>query len=287
MSLDLDPRQRAMLQEMGVTVWWPAAPLLPDRAGASGVPSHQQQAARSAQPQLPARHSLTSAPAVLEAPVASGERQSAIARMDWPALQAAVQDCQDCGLCAQRKKTVFGAGQLSAHAGTAPQVDWLVVGEAPGEQEDLRGEPFVGPAGQLLDNMLKAVRLQGAAQPALSRQHRVYITNVIKCRPPGNRNPQPAEIAQCTPYLARQIALLQPRLILALGRFAADALLASSQPAVGQMPLGKLRGQVYAYQGIPVVVSYHPAYLLRSPADKAKAWADLCLAAEVFHAQAA
>jgi len=112
----------------------------------------------------------------------------------------------------------------------------------------------------------------------LSRQHRVYIANVIKCRPPGNRNPQPAEIAQCAPYLARQIALLQPRLILALGRFAADALLAGNQPDVSQMPLGKLRGQAYAYQGIPVVVSYHPAYLLRSPADKAKAWADLCLA---------
>lgn len=216
--------------------------------------------------------------------VDAGERSGAIARMDWPTLQQAVRQCQDCGLSSQRKHTVFGAGQATTGTDAPPPVDWLVVGEAPGEQEDLHGEPFVGPAGQLLDNMLKAVRLQGTQQPPLSRQHSVYLANVIKCRPPGNRNPQPAEIAQCLPYLARQIALLQPRLILALGRFAADALLEDSQPGVGQMPLGKLRGQVYAYRGIPVVVSYHPAYLLRSPADKARAWADLCLAIQISRA---
>lgn len=285
MSLDLNPRQRAMLQEMGVTVWWPAAaapiasPYLPavqkapDSRPSDASPSRAQSA-------IPA--------AALPRSPSADERPGQIARMDWPSLQQAVQQCQDCGLCTQRKNTVFGAGPgPAADSAIRPSpIDWLVVGEAPGEQEDLRGSPFVGPAGQLLDNMLKAVRLHGADQPALGRQHRVYISNVIKCRPPGNRNPQPAEIAQCLPYLARQIDLLQPRLILALGRFAADALLAGSQPGVGQLPLGKLRGQAYAYHGIPVVVSYHPAYLLRNPPDKAKAWADLCLARQVFQEKA-
>jgi DNA polymerase len=182
--------------------------------------------------------------------------------MDWPALQAAVAGCEACGLCRSRKNTVFGTGDT--------QADWMIVGEAPGENEDLQGEPFVGVAGQLLDNMLRAIgrsRTGSGAQAA-------YIANVLKCRPPANRNPLPEEVVQCEPYLARQVALVRPKIILAMGRFAVQSLLQSNEP------IGKLRGQVHRYQGVPVIVTYHPAYLLRTPADKAKAWADLCLAME-------
>jgi len=191
--------------------------------------------------------------------------------MDWDALQQAVAGCQACGLCQSRKNTVFGVGDRRAR--------WLVVGEAPGENEDLQGAPFVGQAGQLLDNMLKAIGLNRAATGAQG----VFIANVLKCRPPANRNPQPEEVRQCEPYLRRQVELLQPQLILALGRFAAQTLLQSSVPEAATLPLGKLRGQVHRYEGVPVIVSYHPAYLLRTPQDKAKAWADLCLAQDVMH----
>jgi DNA polymerase len=179
-----------------------------------------------------------------------------VADMDWDTLTETVAACQACGLCHSRRNTVFGVGDR--------QADWLVVGEAPGEMEDLQGEPFVGPAGQLLDNMLRAI--------GLGRHENVHITNVLKCRPPGNRNPEPAEVAQCQPYLRRQVALLQPKIILAMGRFAVQSLLGSTEP------IGKLRGQIHHYAGVPVVVTYHPAYLLRNLPDKAKAWADLCLA---------
>jgi DNA polymerase len=189
--------------------------------------------------------------------------------MDWDALQQSVASCQACDLCKSRKNTVFGVGDTQAR--------WLVVGEAPGENEDLQGEPFVGQAGRLLDNMLKAVGLSRSA----TGEQGVYIANVLKCRPPANRNPLPAEMAQCAPYLQRQVELLQPKIILALGRFAAQSLLHASVPDVATVPLGRLRGQVHQYQGVPVVVSYHPAYLLRTPQDKAKSWADLCLAQEV------
>jgi DNA polymerase len=154
------------------------------------------------------------------------------------------------------------------------QARWMIVGEAPGEQEDKQGLPFVGPAGQLLDAMLAAM--------GLTREADVYIANVIKCRPPHNRNPEPAEVAQCRPYLQRQIELVQPDLILALGRFAAQTLLAGVVPDVDKLPLGKLRGLIHRVDGRPVVVSYHPAYLLRSPAEKGKTWADLCLAMEAL-----
>lgn len=190
--------------------------------------------------------------------------------MGWAELQQAVAGCQACDLCQSRKNTVFGVGDTQAR--------WLVVGEAPGENEDLQGEPFVGAAGQLLDNMLKALGLHRAG----SGEQGVYIANVLKCRPPANRNPQPAEVRQCEPYLRRQVELLQPQIILALGRFAVQSLLQATVPDVAAIPLGKLRGQVHSYQGVPVVVSYHPAYLLRTPQDKAKAWADLCLALDVM-----
>jgi DNA polymerase len=202
-----------------------------------------------------------------------------VAHLSWTELQQTVASCEGCALCQQRRHTVFGTGAPEPSPGEAPQVDWMIVGEAPGENEDLQGEPFVGQAGHLLDNMLKAVGL--ARHAAQAPAGRVYIANVLKCRPPGNRNPQPDEVARCEPYLRRQVALLRPRIIVAMGRFAVQSLLRDSVADVESIPLGRLRGQVYAYEGVPVVVTYHPAYLLRSLIEKRKAWADLCLALSV------
>jgi len=194
-----------------------------------------------------------------------GPRPEGIERMDWPALREAVAGCQACGLCQSRKQSVFGVGN--------PQAEWMIIGEAPGEQEDRQGEPFVGRAGQLLDRMLQAIgRTREAAPPA----EQVFIANVLKCRPPANRNPLPQEVAQCEPYLLRQIELVGPKVIVAMGRFAVQSLLKSSEP------IGKLRGRVHEVGGVPLIVTYHPAYLLRSPADKGLAWDDLCLAREVW-----
>jgi len=175
---------------------------------------------------------------------------------DWAALKQQVHDCTACGLRAGCTQTVFGVGDEHA--------DWLFVGEGPGADEDALGEPFVGQAGKLLDNMLAAIRLK--------RGDNVYIANIVKCRPPANRTPAPDEIATCLPYLQQQIALIQPKLIVALGKTAATALLGR------EATLGSLRGMLHNYAGIPLLVTYHPAYLLRSPAEKAKAWQDLCLA---------
>lgn len=185
-----------------------------------------------------------------------------IAKLDWPALPQAVADCQACGLAHGRTRTVFGVGD--------PDADWLLVGEAPGMEEDRRGEPFVGQAGKLLDNMLAAIGLR--------RGRNVYIANVVKCRPPGNRNPQDAEIAACLPFLRRQVELVSPRLIVAFGRVAAQTLLGSDGA------IASLRGKRHDYAGIPVIVTYHPAYLLRNPADKARAWEDLCFAVATMDA---
>lgn len=198
-----------------------------------------------------------------EAPAAPGAAAAdggATALMDWPALKAAVAGCTRCGLAQSRINTVFGVGDEEA--------DWLVVGEAPGADEDAKGEPFVGQAGKLLDNMLRAL--------GLKRGENVYIANVLKCRPPGNRNPEPDEVACCEPYLKRQIALIRPRIILAVGKFAAQTLLGR------EATISSLRGQVHRYEGVPLVVTYHPAYLLRNLADKGKAWEDLCLARETM-----
>jgi DNA polymerase len=203
------------------------------------------------------------------------ERAAAIAAMSWPQLKEAVAACTACGLCASRRQTVFGVG----HA----QAQWMIVGEAPGEQEDLAGEPFVGQAGKLLDQMLRAIdrsrRTPELGEAAATSDdtsgdpaRRVYIANTLKCRPPRNRNPEPDELARCEPFLRRQIELVRPKLILAMGRFAVKTLLKSDDA------IGKLRGRVHRYEGIPVIVSYHPAYLLRNMPDKAKAWDDLCLA---------
>jgi uracil-DNA glycosylase family 4 len=272
MSLQLDARQRAMLEEMGVRVFRPELPV-ESMDDAPPSPPQGGEAAVSAARVAVARPAMVAAPVVLQSPASSARALPAeIAGMDWDALQQVVAGCQACGLCKNRKNTVFGVGDTQAR--------WLVVGEAPGENEDIQGEPFVGQAGQLLDNMLKAVGLNRQGRGAQG----VYIANVLKCRPPANRNPQPEEVLQCEPYLRRQVALLQPQIILALGRFAAQSLLQHSVPDVATMPLGKLRGQVHGYEGVPVIVSYHPAYLLRTPQDKAKAWADLCLAMDVMRA---
>ncbi|KQP12548.1 uracil-DNA glycosylase family protein [Pseudorhodoferax sp. Leaf267] len=296
MALQLDARQRAMLEEMHVRVWWPQeAPAPQAAAEPAPAPTVVPPAAPVAAPAVaeppPARPAVR-APAPSPAPAAWADavattaqdvRAAAIAGMDWPALQQAVAGCQACKLCGTRRNTVFGVGPTLADAAAPPRVDWLIVGEAPGEQEDLRGEPFVGQAGKLLDNMLRAVHVSRHGEAA-EPQRAAFIVNVLKCRPPGNRNPELDEVAQCEPFLKRQIALLQPKIILAVGRFAVQSLLAASVPDVQTTPLGRLRGKVYRYEGVPVVVSYHPAYLLRSLPEKAKAWADLCLAKETLKA---
>ncbi|MCW8917340.1 MAG: uracil-DNA glycosylase [Gammaproteobacteria bacterium] len=196
-------------------------------------------------------------------PEAAAPQPDAIASLDWTALQQRVRDCTACPeLVANRSQTVFGVGN--------PQAEWMVIGEAPGADEDQQGEPFVGKAGQLLNAMLHALGL---------KRQQVYIANVLKCRPPNNRDPLPEEAAACAAYLQRQIALVQPKVILVVGRIAAQNLLKVATP------IGKLRGTVHRYQGqIPLVVTYHPAYLLRSPSEKRKAWDDLCLARGVVEA---
>ena len=174
----------------------------------------------------------------------------------WVELKQAVSGCTKCGLHKTRTQTVFGVGDENA--------DWMLIGEAPGAEEDRLGDPFVGQAGKLLDNMLAAI--------GLKRGENVYIANVLKCRPPGNRNPEPVEVEKCTPFLKQQIALIKPKLIIAMGRFAAQTLLASDAT------IASMRGRVFRYEGVPLIVTYHPAYLLRTLPDKAKAWADLVFA---------
>jgi DNA polymerase len=262
-----------MLAEMGLPVWSPpeAEAVAEAHVALEALDDAAETVAAEVAPSLPrgdlrapaSAPAVTSAtaPAVVSPPPLSGP----VAQMDWPALREAVAACRACGLCTSRRQTVFGVGHEQAHL--------MVIGEAPGEQEDRKGEPFVGPAGQLLDSMLAAIGLSREGGPA---ERQVFIANTLKCRPPGNRNPAPEEMAQCEPFLQRQLALVRPRVILAMGRFAVQALLRSDQP------IGKLRGQVHAYQGVPLVVTYHPAYLLRNLPDKARAWDDLCLAASLL-----
>lgn len=277
---DLDDRQRAMLAEMGVRVWWPqraddAASAAPVQAGAVLEPVAPHVAplvscaiAPETPPEMASRPVTVAPTNTRPVPVAPTQPAVIVAgkplaegvdRMDWPALQSIAVACQACDLCGQRKQSVFGAGDV--------QADWMVIGDPPGEEEEQQGEPFAGQAGQLLDNMLKAVGLARKAQGASG----VYITSAVKCRPPG-RNPTPQELSTCAPYLARQVALVQPKVIVVMGRFAVQSVLQTSEP------LGKLRGQLHTYQGVPVVATYHPSSLLRTPADKAKAWVDLLLA---------
>lgn len=224
-------RRRRLLADMGITCW-----------ELRGQPDVDERLAP---------------PAMLANPL---DRRQRIAALGWDALREEVSSCTACGLCAQRTQTVFGVGHTPAR--------WMLVGEAPGAEEDARGEPFVGQAGRLLDAMLSA--------NGLSRECDVFIANVLKCRPPGNRDPRPEEVDACEPYLQRQVELVAPSLIVVMGRFAAQTLLRTDAS------IARLRGSVHAYtvgqRQVPVVVTYHPAYLLRTPSDKAKAWADWCLA---------
>jgi DNA polymerase len=266
MSLALDPRQRAMLAEMGIEVWMPeppgdavtagperdTAPMRALPAMAASLPRHSKPPSTLA-PQPTPGEATGAAPALLA-------HAAGVEAMGWTELQSTVRTCQACAMCQGRRNAVFGSGDLKA--------DWLIVGDAPDEEEDRLGEPFLGASGQLLDNMLRALRLE--------RSTGVYLTQVLKCRPPSSRSPQPADLAECLPYLQRQIELLQPRVILALGRLAVQALLQTDEP------LGKLRGQRHNFHGVPVVVSFHPTYLLRSGPEKARAWADLCLARQIL-----
>jgi DNA polymerase len=283
--------QQALLREIGVHLWVPPAargvgtapasgpaPTLPTAAAQAGTASIAVRPVSMPTPTptpapAPARHAddapMVSARPAPPAPTSISRPVTlpadAVDAMDWNELQATVSACRACGLCDSRRQTVFGVGH--------PQARVMLVGEAPGEQEDRDGEPFVGKAGQLLDNMLRATRLT-RAEAGPERQ--VYIANVLKCRPPQNRNPSPDEVATCEPYLRRQVALVQPEVIIAMGRFAVQSLLAS------QEPIGRLRGRAHEFAGIPVVVTYHPAYLLRNPLDKSRSWEDLCLARELL-----
>jgi DNA polymerase len=248
-------RQRAVLGEFGIRLWSvpSAAPSLQAAQAGHGAETDTAPSGRALTPEV----TSNAAPAP--------EARSTVAAMDWAELRAAVSACTACTLAAQRRNTVFGTG--NAHA------EWMIIGEAPGEQEDLRGEPFVGKSGQLLDSMLAALRMTRSVTSDVARQ--VYIANTVKCRPPANRNPAPAELERCEPFLVRQIELIRPKVILAMGRFAVQALLRSDAP------IGRLRGSVHRYGDVPLVVTYHPAYLLRNPQDKARAWEDMCLAREV------
>ncbi|MBD8050372.1 uracil-DNA glycosylase [Limnohabitans radicicola] len=272
---DLDERQRAMLAEMGVRVWWPQSPVdepaadsLTASAPAAAAPQLAQALPKPAPvatpaaqaPARPAPAPRPVVPVVAALPDDAAPLPAGVDQMDWDTLQATVAQCRACGLCKGRKSPVFGVGERRA--------DWMVIADAPAESEEPQDGFFVGPSGKLLDNMLKAL--------GLSRQTSdgggVYITSPLKCRPPGHRNPEPQELATCAPYLSRQVALVQPRVILLMGRFAVQSVLQTAEP------LGKLRGRLHSHQGVPVVVTYHPEYLLRNQADKAKAWADLLLA---------
>lgn len=254
-------RQEAVLRELNLYPQW--------------VRREQPASAEPAVPAPPAQSeadvpvttpSETVAEAVQAEAIASDEagREQLIARLGWPELKTMVRDCTACKLRAGCTQTVFGVGDQ--------QADWLFVGEGPGADEDAKGEPFVGQAGKLLDSMLLALKLK--------RGDNVYIANIVKCRPPGNRTPEADEIETCLPYLQRQIALIRPKVIVALGKTAATALLNT-----GDVSLGSLRGKVHDHQGTPLIITYHPAYLLRSPLEKAKAWQDLCLARQTMRNQ--
>jgi DNA polymerase len=234
-------RRAAILAEMGLAPVWRL------RARGAGSAAQESGAARTKSDTVAEHSAASGSPA---------ERETAIMRMDWDALKRAVPACTACELHKTRTQTVLGVGDERA--------EWLLVGEAPGAEEDRLGEPFVGQAGKLLDAMLAAIDLK--------RGENVYIANVLKCRPPGNRNPEAHEVAQCSPFLLRQIGLIRPKLIVAMGRFAAQTLLNSDAS------IASLRGTVHRFAGVPLIVTYHPAYLLRNLPDKAKAWHDLLFA---------
>jgi len=216
------------------------------------------------------RHSppAPAGPARVVLPQPGAGPDAAVDAMDMPALAQAVATCAACRLCEGRKTAVFAA------AAPARQTDWMVVGDPPTGEDERAARPFAGEAGELLDNMLRAVQCHRDGEGAAG----AWLTHVVKCLPAQVRNPQPDELALCAMYLRREVALVRPRVILALGRYAALSLLVPSDPEIARVPPGQLRGRLYTFEGVPVVVSYSPARLLRAPAEKAGAWADLCLA---------
>ncbi|WP_065340267.1 uracil-DNA glycosylase [Azoarcus olearius] len=278
MSPAASRRQASMLREMGLGPIWrlrssvavedaaapheasePTVAVIPV---ASPLPQPAADAAVARPPrpvfEVPAAPEPAADPVVASA--TDRERRQRIATLGWDELEADIRACTACALCQRRKQAVPGVGDREARV--------MFVGEGPGAEEDQRGEPFVGQAGKLLDNMLAAIGLR--------RGEGVYIANSVKCRPPLNRTPEAVEIATCLPYLERQIALVQPRLLVALGRPAAQSLLDT------EIAITKARGRAFERAGIPVLVTYHPAYLLRNPQDKAKAWEDLCLVRRIL-----
>jgi DNA polymerase len=247
-------RRDCILQELGLGPIWK---LRQDGAAVEQV--GQVPATSVSVAPVPSANAVAPIVTPIVAPVVSlisAEREQQIAAMSWDELRESVADCRACPLCKARKQAVLGVGDTSAN--------WLFVGEGPGADEDERGEPFVGQAGKLLDAMLAAIDLK--------RGNDVYIGNSVKCRPPNNRTPEPEEAAACWPYLRRQIALLQPKLIVALGRPAAQTLLGT------EVKISAVRGHLHQHAGIPLIVTYHPAYLLRNLVDKSKSWEDLCFA---------
>jgi DNA polymerase len=284
MSLDLDTRQRAMLQEMGVTVWQPEPVYIAESsvevpeiainkiaAQAVNTPATAINAPPRVTSEKPPANLTANLPVKQPASlaVALQPMPAGLQDMDWASLQQIAQSCQACQLCTGRKGIVFG-NHVNFEAANQ-QADWLIVGDPPTESDEAAGTAFTGEAGVLLGNMLKAMGLNA---------EQVTLTPSVKCRTEG-QSTGAQELAQCETFLRRQVALTRPKMILAMGRYAAQALLAQtvSNPVP---PLGQLRGVVHSYQGIPVVVTYSPANLLRNPADKAKAWADLCLAKASF-----
>ena len=293
MSLDLDDRQRAMLQEMGLRVWMPVRavaplsgledPLYVEATPAPAVASAVSQAAAA----LPAAAPTARAPlpgtaarpaqaieGLVPAPPPQVLSTAVPPGGNAPAdLAQEITACQACRLCQGRRAPVFDA------AAAAQRADWLVVGDPPEAADEQAGRPFAGPAGELLGNMLRALGLKGPQDGEVAdASQRAYLTSVVKCRSADAGPPELAELAACHGYLQRELALVRPRVILALGRAPALSLLQGSLPEAVSLPLGQLRGRIHRVQGVPLVVSYPPAYLLRNQADKARAWADLCLA---------
>ncbi|MCL2829300.1 MAG: uracil-DNA glycosylase [Betaproteobacteria bacterium] len=248
-----------LLQEMGITPVW----RLRRVAAVEEVEAQEPQATQLQEAPPPVAESFAP-PAAFSGFPSSEERGQRIAALEWPELEQEIRSCAACGLCAKRKQAVPGVGDKKAQ--------WLFIGEGPGAEEDIQGEPFVGQAGKLLDAMLAAINLK--------REANVYIANAVKCRPPGNRTPETGEIAICGPFLRRQIALIRPRLIVLLGRVATHAVLNR------EVALNSLRGKPHEYRdgdfSCPVIVTWHPAYLLRNLPDKRRAWEDLCLARETI-----
>jgi DNA polymerase len=305
MALELDSRQRAMLQEMGVQVWLPetgvavleralpASAAAATRSAGAATTTPRATAPPAAEPPAARPPATPVSPAAAATPVPATARSSST---DWPALTQAVQACQACTLCAGRSHAT-----LLPPANDLVPCDWLVLGDPPDEDEDRAGAPFAGQDGVLLANMLRALGLQranpvpytpslanraaeaatGAATAAVSTlpARRAYVSNALKCRPTHGAVPTAAELERCSAWLQQEIALVQPKIILSLGRFANQMLLGEG-PQRAALPLGKLRGTLHRFQGTPMVVSYPPKLLLRTGADKARAWADLCLAAE-------